>query len=121
LNDWKGAAVLDPLPSYTIQIRALDPTRADIRIQFAELPPDVEIHGRLMGPRCPGVNTVEVAYPLQATDAAGIYRVLIPEPNFWTPERPFRYEGPVEFWQHGKLVGRSLVSVGLRLGNAEAS
>src|SRR4051794_28070059 len=107
--------MLDPMPRYHVLIHALDSTRADIRIHFDNLPSDVEVRGRLMGPRCDGVSTVEVAYWLRPLEAVGIYQVLIPEPNFWTPERPFRYEGPVEFRQKGDLVGAVTVSVGLRL------
>jgi hypothetical protein len=108
--------MLDPLPAFDTRIEAQDPTRADVRISFDKLPPDVEIRGRLMGPRCPGVSTVEVAYHLRpvAADMPGTYQVLIPEPNFWAPEHPFRYEGPVEFWSDGVLVGQVTISIGLR-------
>jgi hypothetical protein len=106
--------MLEPLPTYQTRIHALDASRADVRILFENLPPDVEVRGRLTGPRCPGVTTVEVAYRLRLQDAAsGIYQVLIPEPNFWAPEHPFRYEGPVEFWKNGELVGKLTVSIGL--------
>jgi hypothetical protein len=67
-----------------------------------------------MGPRCPGVSTVEVAYRLiPMAGEPGTYRVLIPEPNFWSPEHPFRYEGPVEFRLNGELAGVVTVSLGL--------
>jgi hypothetical protein len=101
--------------TYQTGIHALDPTRADVRIVFDNLPPDVEVRGRLMGPRCPGVSTVEVAYWLRPLDgiAVGSYQVLIPEPNYWTPAHPFRYEGPVEFWRKGELVGQVTIALGL--------
>jgi hypothetical protein len=106
--------MLDPLPTYRTRIHALDQTRADIRIVFDNLPLDIEVRGRLMGPRCLGVSTVEVAYRLIPIDGApGTYQVLIPEPNLWSPERPFRYEGPVEFWQGGEFAGVLAVSLGL--------
>jgi len=108
---------LEPLPSYQTHIRALDSTRADVRIFFVDLSPEVEVRGRLMGPRCPGVSTIEVAYPLRHVRGAE-YQVLIPEPNLWAPEHPFRYEGPVEFWRGGEAVGRINVSVGLRMEKA---
>jgi hypothetical protein len=108
--------MLDPLPTYRTHIHALDPARADVRIQFDDLPEDVEVRGRLMGPRCPGVSTVEVAYRLRPLDSGppGTYQVLIPEPNLWAPEHPFRYEGPVEFWREGQLLGQLTLSLGLR-------
>jgi hypothetical protein len=108
--------LLDPPPTYQTRVHALDATRADVRIVFENLPADIEVRGRLMGPRCPGVSTVEIAYRLRCLDDAprGEYQVLIPEPNLWAPQQPFRYEGPVEFWRSGKLVGQITVSLGLR-------
>ncbi len=106
------------LPSYQIRIHSLDQARADVRIVFDNLPADVEVRGRIMGPRCPGVSTVEVAYWLRplSGEAPGTYQVLIPEPNMWSEQQPFRYEGPVEFWRDGTLVGQVNVSIGLRFG-----
>ena len=103
-------------PTYQTRIHSLDPTCADVRIEFDGLPTGVEVRGRLMGPRCPGVSTVEVAYHLRrlGPESPATYQVLIPEPNLWAPEHPFRYEGPVEFWQNGELTGKLTVSLGLR-------
>jgi Glycosyl hydrolases family 2 len=104
------------VPTYQTRIHALDPTCADVRIEFDDLPMGVEVRGRLMGPRCPGVSTVEVAYQLRrlGPEFPDTYQVLIPEPNLWAPEHPFRYEGPVEFWRNGEMVGKMTVSLGLR-------
>jgi hypothetical protein len=113
--------MLNPLPTYRTRIRALDQAHADVRVMFDNLPASVNVRGRLMGPRCPGVSTVEVAYPLRPLPGeAGAFQVLIPEPNMWSPVLPFRYEGPVEFWQGGELVGQVTLSLGLRFGEAEA-
>jgi hypothetical protein len=108
---------LDPLPTFRTRVAALDPTRADVRIVFQNVPAGVEVRGRLMGPRCPGVSTVEVAYRLRPLEGQE-HQVLIPEPNLWAPEHPFRYEGPAEFWQHGELLGQITVSIALRLDTA---
>jgi hypothetical protein len=109
--------MLTPLPTYRTRIHSLDQAHADVRVMFDDLPAGVEVRGRLMGPRCPGVSTVEVAYRLRPLPReAGIYQVLIPEPNMWSPAQPFRYEGPVDFWQDGELVGQVTVSLGLRFG-----
>jgi hypothetical protein len=104
---------IDPLHSYTVRVHRLDPTLAELHIEFANLPADVEVRGRLMGPRCPGMSTVEVAYRLQPL-ATGVYRVLIPEPVLWSADRPCVYEGPVEFRRKGQFIGRLAVSVGIR-------
>jgi hypothetical protein len=101
--------------TYQTRIHALDPTRADVRITFEDLPPEIEVRGRLMGPRCPAVSTVEVAYFLRPVEGElGEYQVLIPEPNLWSPEHPYRYEGPVEFWRQGEMIDRMTVSIGIR-------
>jgi hypothetical protein len=104
---------LDPLPSCTVRVHQLDPTVAELRVEFVNLPADVEVRGRLMGPRCLGMSTVEVAYPLRPCKP-GVYSVLIPEPIFWTAERPCIYEGPAEFRRNGQIVGTLAVSVGIR-------
>lgn len=106
---------LDPLPRCTVKVRHFDPALAELHLEFADLPADVEVHGRLMGPRCPGVSTVEVAYHLRplGTPPTSTYRVLIPDPSLWSQEQPFVYEGPVEFVRGGAVVGRSTVTVGV--------
>jgi hypothetical protein len=85
--------------------------------------PATELRGRLMGPRCPGVSTIEIAYPLRPLSAEGntlTARVLIPEPNLWTEATPFVYEGPVELWQDGQCCDATRVTVGLKLGSEGA-
>jgi hypothetical protein len=106
-------AELDSLPTYTVRVHRLDPTLAELRIEFADLPADVEVRGRLMGPRCPGASTIEVAYHLQRL-TGNLYRVLIPEPVLWSQERQCVYEGPVEFRRDGAAVGSLIVSIGIR-------
>jgi hypothetical protein len=72
------------------------------------LTPTTEVRGRLEGPRCPGVTTLEVAYSLRplpkpAVDATAItMRIVIPDPLAWQPDRPYVYEGAVELWQEGR-------------------
>ena len=102
------------VPTYQTRVHALDAVHADIRIEFDDLPAGVEVRGRLMGPRCPGVSTIEVAYRLRPTEVHGTYQVLIPEPNLWAPEHPFRYEGPVEFWRDGQVICKTTISIGLK-------
>jgi hypothetical protein len=106
------------LEDFQITIRALDPTCADVRIAFPAVPPELEVRGKLRGPRCPGFSTVEVAYPLRRLTGRGqLYQLLIPEPSFWTPDRPFLYEGTVELWQEGQIIARTVISLGLRAEN----
>ena len=66
-----------------------------------------ELRGRVIGPRCEGRATVEVAYPLRrfARKPAGVpelaARVVIPEPSLWQPEHPLVYDAVIELWQEG--------------------
>ena len=84
----------------------------------------VELRGKLIGPRCEGVSTVEVAYPLRpvsgASDTALTLRIVIPEPNLWSAEAPFRYESRVEVWQGGVCEDTQSFVVELRRANDEA-
>src|SRR4051812_39075184 len=96
-------------------IRAV--TAEPVRVSFAEAEVVVrveldgpaagaEVRGKLVGPMCPGVSTVEVAYPLRPVpgDSGLSLRAVVPEPNLWTPAAPFRYEARVELWADGARV-----------------
>jgi beta-galactosidase/beta-glucuronidase len=66
-----------------------------------------EVVGRAVGPRCPGVSTVEVAYAMTmrgASDTTATLRCMIPEPNMWTPEMPFTYAVTVGLFVNGEFV-----------------
>jgi hypothetical protein len=84
--------------------------------------PTTELSGRLMGPRCPFSNTVEIAYPLGIAPPSHtppglsglIRRVVIPEACLWEPESPFLYQGLIELWQDGRRCDQVAISRGLR-------
>ncbi|GEM_PF-6926194 len=95
-----------------------DPAGAELRVivrpEYITLA--TEIKGRLMGPRSPYAGTVEIAYPvreLARTDHI-LLRVLVPEPNFWQPQSPLLYEGPLELWQDGARVEQIWLRHGIR-------
>jgi hypothetical protein len=102
----------------------LDPTEGQVWITAhpERVTSTTQVQGRLMGPSCRYASTVEVAYPLQEHSRdhgkGGMpritTRVIIPEPNFWEPETPFLYQGPVELWQGRKCCDRTQVRLGLR-------
>jgi hypothetical protein len=97
----------------------LDPHETELRIhvEVENLTPTTEISGRLVGPRCAVSSTVEIAYPMrevERTPSHVVLRVVIPEANWWEPETPFLYEGPVELWQDGKFCERREISHGIR-------
>jgi hypothetical protein len=81
---------------------------------------DLQVRGRLMGPRCPYAATVEVAYPLRELererDQAGVtsilLRTVIPEPSMWDPESPFLYSGPLGIWRGNELLEQQIQQIG---------
>jgi hypothetical protein len=109
-----------------VEIRRLTPTEADVWFiaELDSVSPGTELRGRLVGPKCPGVTTVEVPYVLcrpRGLDADSpknlAVHALIPEPNMWTEQTPFVYEGPLELWQDNKLCDVVSLSVGLKFSH----
>lgn len=105
-------------------VRRLSPAEAEVWIEARPevRTPSTELRGRLTGPRCPGVTTIELGYPLRPAPSAAASvadtlttRVLIPEPNLWTEATPFVYEGLVELWQDGECCDAARMTVGLKL------
>jgi hypothetical protein len=106
----------------TVEVKRLSAAEAEVWLaaEVNELTPTTELRGKLTGPRCPGVTTVEVAYllhPLPREDEEAnrlTVRVLIPEPNLWTEMTPFVYTGRLELWQDGYCVDVTNLAVGLK-------
>ena len=74
-----------------------------VRVELDGPADGVELRGVLVGPRCPGVSTVEIAYPLRPAggDTGLSLMAVIPEPNLWSAAALFRYDGRVEVWAGG--------------------
>jgi hypothetical protein len=103
----------------TVEVKRLSAAEAEVWVtaELDAVTPGTELRGRLVGPRCPGTSTIEVAYPFrpppstpEAADTQTV-RVVIPEPNFWTEQTPFVYEGTIELWQDGRRCDTAAVSV----------
>jgi hypothetical protein len=99
----------------------LSPTEAEVQVAFRcrSVVASPELRGRLMGPRCPYAETIEIAYPVrplreQPSPETVVGRVVIPEPSLWDPVAPFLYQGPVELWAEKRLLAKIEVSHGLR-------
>jgi hypothetical protein len=100
----------------------LTPAEAELRflVTFGGSADDLQVRGRLMGPRCPYAATVEVAYPLrelerergQAGSTNILLRTVIPEPSMWDPESPFLYAGPLGIWRGNELLEQQLQQIG---------
>ena len=106
----------------TLEVRRLSAVEAEVwvRVEVERRTPTTEVRGKLHGPRCAGVTTVEIAYPLQPLPGASgsnafVVRALIDEPNLWTEKTPFVYEGFAELYEDGQRQDRAPVSVGLKL------
>ena|SRR5947209_622209 len=103
--------------------RRVSPLEAElwVVVTAAHVNAGTELRGRLTGPVCPGVQTVQVAYPLRPIprppghpENALVGRVVVPEPNLWSPETPFTYQVFVELWQDGAKCGQSQLGTGFR-------
>jgi hypothetical protein len=120
---------MNKLRSVTAEVRKLTPVEAEVWIivEAERITPTTEVRGRLVGPRCPGTSTVEVAYPLRAfarrPDGLSSLsrRVVIPEPSLWTPERPSVYRAIVELWQDGARCDQAEFDYGLRMAESAKS
>jgi hypothetical protein len=96
----------------TVQQKRLSSAEAElwVVVRVEAIEESTTLRGCLVGPICPGVETVQINYPIKPIKPEGternvlVGRVLIPEPNFWTPEQPFAYVGHVEWWQGGKCL-----------------
>lgn len=112
----------------TVEVRRLLPMEAEVYVtaELDAVTPAVELRGRLMGPKCPGVTTVEVAYPfrplrgvsglsaLESSPPTLAMRAIIPEPNLWTEQTPYFYDGPLELWEDGRRCEVVQISVTLK-------
>ncbi len=109
-----------------VRQRRWDPAEAElwVTVEPERVTPTTEVRGRLVGPRCPGITTIEVAYPLRPLPkppegASGLtVRVLLPDPAAWEPQRPYVYEGTVELWEDGRKCDQAPLRV---LGRASGS
>ena len=92
------------IQSLTVTPLRMSPAEAalSVTVQLSGPVENFELRGKLVGPRRVGFTTIEVAYPLRGTrDNPLSLTGVIPEPNFWSVETPYRYDGVVELWQSG--------------------
>lgn len=77
------------------------------------------LRGKLVGPRCVGIETIQIAYPFRmmptphgATSLAA--KIIVPEPNLWMEETPFLYDGFIELWDRDECADRNNFSIRLK-------
>jgi beta-galactosidase/beta-glucuronidase len=108
-----------------LEIRRLSAAEAEVwvTVEAEEVTAGTALRGRLVGPRCAGVSTIEVAYPLRCAPRTSmdpprslLAQAIIPDPNLWTEQTPFLYEGLVELWQDGQQCDQATFSLGLKTG-----
>jgi hypothetical protein len=107
----------------TAQVRRLSAAEAEVwlLIEADHVALTTEVRGRLVGPRCPGVTTVEVAYPLRPfpRHPEGVpplsRRAVIPDPSLWEPRQSYLYRAVVELWEDGRRCDGAEFDYGLRL------
>ena len=111
------------LRQVNVQVQRLSAAEAELWLLVVaeRVTPATEVRGRLVGPRCPGVTTIEVAYPLRPfpRPPEGVpplsRRAVVPEPSLWEPERPYVYRAVVELWEDGQPCDRAEFDYGLRM------
>ncbi len=78
-----------------------------VRVHLDDPRRECEVTGRVVGPHCPGISTVEVAYPMTVLNrsvSSASLRCVIPEPNLWKPDAPFAYAVSVEVRVNGEVT-----------------
>src|SRR5438094_6704067 len=114
---------MNKLREVRAEVRRLSPAEAEVwvLVEATEITPATDVRGRMIGPRCPGVTTIEVAYPLRPfpRPPEGVpplsRRVVIPEPSLWEPNQPYVYRAVVELWEDGQPCDRAEFDYGLRM------
>jgi hypothetical protein len=120
---------MNKLRQVTAELRRLSTVDAEVWIivHAEQISASTEIRGRLVGPRCPNISTIEVAYQLRAiprhpAQIPPLSRcVNIPDPSLWEPERPFLYHAVIELWQDGSLCDTAEFDYGLRMPDPPAT
>jgi hypothetical protein len=77
------------------------------------------VGGVVTGPKCPGVTTVELSYPMAVgavSDTTVSLRCVIPEPNLWTADAPFTYGWSITVEVGGELTDQRVGTIALKTG-----
>lgn len=88
-----------------------------VRVNLDGPAEDCAVEGVAMGPKCPGISTVELSYPMtvaEVSDTAVTLRCVILEPNLWSAEAPFRYSWSITVEQEGEPMDRRVGAVMLK-------
>jgi hypothetical protein len=116
-------AMSNKLRQVTARLHRLSTAEAEVwlLVEAEREAPTTEVRGRLVGPRCPGISTIEVSYPVRPFPNApdGVHplsrRVVIPDPALWEQGRPYVYRAVVELWEDGRQCDRAEFDYGLRM------
>ena len=114
---------MNKLHQVSAEVHRLSAAEAElwVRIEAMTANSATEVRGRLTGPRCANVTTIEVAYPLQPFPRHPdgwpplSRRVVIPDPSLWEQENPFTYHAILELWQDGQRCDLAEFDYGFRM------
>ncbi len=88
-----------------------------IHLELADAGTDCAIVGVAHGPKCPGLSTVSLAYPMSVhtrSDHAVSLLVRIPEPNLWSQATPFTYTWSVSLARAGQPGEKRVGTIALK-------
>lgn len=99
------------IASLSVDLVRADAAVAEFRVRAAldGRAAGARMTGRVVGPRCTDITTIEISYPLSVVgtdDDMVTLSGVIPEPNLWTPAAPFVYEASVEVRIDGQFADR---------------
>lgn len=103
-----------------IQIVKLSISLAEVHFQLVD-PAEGELKGIMVGPRCRGRSTIEIAYSMRPLSEPGSAKVVIPEPSLWSEMEPFEYVATLECWQGGQQMDRTTEVIRLHRASWRAS
>jgi hypothetical protein len=95
------------------------PTIAEfvVHVRLEEFATNGLVEGVVMGPKCPGVTTVELSYPMERLETQGnvvSLRCVIPEPNLCTADTPFRYGWSITVEVEGEPTDQRVGAISLK-------
>ena len=107
------------IASLTIELIRADSAAAQFLVRVALDGPvaGCEVKGRVVGPLCKEITTVEIAYPLvltEVSDKIATLKGVIPEPNLWSREAPFVYAVSVDVLVEGRQTSTQKSMLALR-------
>lgn len=104
--------------SLDVFVGQASPAEAEV---FVRLPAELvragwSIRGRTMGPWCEYASTLAARIPLVPVSdgTKSLWRAIVPDPCFWTPEMPFLYRLEMELYRGAETIPCHERTIGIR-------